>query len=362
MHIWAYIGCLLIAVGYLLLLGFVQQRFRYLWRQLQPPHSGLPLPISVIVAAKNEAANLRKNLPQLLAQDYPDFEVLVVDDHSTDQTKQVIAAMHNGQLRYIPLPEGHTGKKAALAYAISQAANDWLVFTDADCWPASSHWLAAYGEAQQHANVILGYSPVGVAKGLLGKWVRYETWQTGLLYLSAAAAGAPYMAVGRNWGYTKKQFNAANGFRHTEVLSGDDDLFLQQIAPNAKVSVLRDTDSWMWTNAPASWHAWWRQKRRHLSAGWHYRPKDVLMLGLWTISHACQLAGIVLLLLTGHWYLAMLAIIIRGTTQIAIFGKSAQQLGELGLRPLILWLDLVYGIYIVLLVPVMALMRPTKWM
>lgn len=362
MHFWAYIGWIMVAMGYSLLLVFVVRRFQYLWQEKQRSITKPLSPISIVIAAKNEAANLRKNLPQVLAQDYPHFEVIVVDDHSTDDTAQVVASIKNTRLRYFALPKTATGKKAALAYGIEKAAFPQLVFTDADCWPAGDSWLAAYGRGQQQAAIVIGYSPIWPGRGLLNKLVQYETWITALLYLSSAAVGKAYMAVGRNWGYEAAIFRTHNGFAHKHLLSGDDDLMLQQLMTVGSVTPLLDKDSWMWTESPHSWSEWWRQKRRHISTGWHYRAKDLCWLGLWTLSYGLYLVGIVLLFFVGHGQWAMLAIIVRSSTQFAIFEKSVKQLGGGRLRPWLLGLDLAYAIYIVLLVPLLALMRPVKWM
>src|SRR5690606_33347934 len=105
-----------------------------------------PGPVSVVIAARNEAANLEKNLPRILSQDHPDFEVIVANDCSYDRTEEVLKELQQGnpRLRIVSIPENDKyrhGKKFALTMGIKAASHDTLLFTDADCYPLSPNWI-----------------------------------------------------------------------------------------------------------------------------------------------------------------------------------------------------------------------------
>ncbi|HSO11403.1 MAG TPA: glycosyltransferase [Anaerolineales bacterium] len=101
-----------------------------------PPPSDPPL-ISVCVPARNEERNIRACVEAILNQDYPNFEIIVLDDRSTDSTPQILAhiASRDSRLRPISgsnLPAGWAGKPHALYQASAFARGEWLCFIDAD--------------------------------------------------------------------------------------------------------------------------------------------------------------------------------------------------------------------------------------
>lgn len=241
-----------------------------------PPSSPHPLPLSVIISARNEALHLRRYLPAVLQQKYPYYEVLVVDDRSTDETLAVLKRLkeHYPRLRVLqrrPASEPHgTGKKAALTMAIEQARYDHLVFTDADCRPCSPYWLSWMGDALHHHSLVLGYGRLQ-GRGSVGRLAAFETVQTALHYWAAALKGRPYMGVGRNIAYSRALFQAAQGHsRHADLLSGDDDLFVLAAARRSSTTILTHPQSFTESPAPATWRQWWRQKQRHYSTAWRY--------------------------------------------------------------------------------------------
>ncbi len=193
-------------------------------------------PVSVIVCARNEALHLTAFLPAVLEQDFPEFEVIVVDDDSSDETAAVLQQFQQkyDRLRVIRLaPKTGPGKKQALEAGIAAARYERLVFTDADCRPASPLWLRhiAGGFGKAGVEIVLGYAPAYTRSGLLNRWIRFETLQTAMQYFSFALAGLPYMGVGRNLAWLKPVFGRVQGFsRHRRIPSGDDDLLVNAAA------------------------------------------------------------------------------------------------------------------------------------
>ena len=258
------------------------------------PASGSDPPgITVIVCARNERENLTKLLPLLNAQHYPAFEVLVMDDRSTDGTNTYLENDIAGlcHVRFIKIDKEHrhiTPKKYALTIALKKAAYPTVLLTDADCRPATESWLAGMVNplTDSAKDIVLGFSPYEYRPGLLNLLIRSETLFTAVHYMSLALAGWPYMGVGRNLAYRTGTFFANKGFyTHKNVLGGDDDLFINEAATGRNTAVCLDPATFTWSKPKETWADWRVQKRRHLNVGRHYRTSHKVRLGLLVGSH-----------------------------------------------------------------------------
>lgn len=248
------------------------------------PDSGRK-PLSVIICARNEEENLQAFLPKVLQQHYPDFEVIVVNDRSWDRTPLVLEAFaaQYKNLKVVTVTEGDkfiAGKKFAVTMGIKAAAHEWLVFTDADCEPASANWLMGMQQPQDEAiDIVLGYSPYTRRRGLLNSMIRFETFFTAVNYLSFALSGMPYMGVGRNMAYKRSLFFKHKGFAaHMHVPSGDDDLFVNAHANSRNTAIRLNPDTHVWSVPKTSLGAYLKQKKRHFGAGKLYRKKHQVVL------------------------------------------------------------------------------------
>ncbi len=244
-------------------------------------------PISVIICARNEAENLRKNLPAVLSQKHENFEVVVVNDCSSDDTDEVLDALkkkypHLRTTSIVPDSKFTHGKKLALTIGIKASTHEWLVFTDADCRPVSDQWLNRLQDNFTDKNqLVLGYGAYETRKGLLNKYLQFDTLMIAVQYLSYAIAGIPYMGVGRNLAYRKSLFYKNKGFAsHYGLLSGDDDLFVNETATRENTAVEFHPDSHTLSIPELSWKAWFTQKCRHMSTSGRYKPKHIFLLGL----------------------------------------------------------------------------------
>jgi len=244
-------------------------------------------PLSVVICARNELENLKQYLPLVLAQNYPDFEVVVVNDRSWDGTFDYLESMakQHARLKVVTINEGEkfiAGKKFAVTMGIKAASFDWLVFTDADCVPASEHWLMGMQQPEEEQKeILLGYSPYLKKKGLLNALIRFETFFTAVNYLSFALKGMPYMGVGRNMAYKKSLFFKHKGFAaHMHIPSGDDDLFVNAHAKPANTAIRIHKDSHVWSVPNTSFSAYLRQKKRHFGAGKLYKARHKFILSL----------------------------------------------------------------------------------
>ena len=244
------------------------------WRK---PELNSRFPISILICARNEEENLKILIPGLFSQNYPAFEVIVVNDASWDGTTELLEEMQlaHPNLVIVQISEEQKrteGKKMALTLAIKRAKYEHLLLTDADCIPASTDWISEMGLGLEQG-LVLGYGAYFKETGFLNKLIRFDTWKSASHFLGSALRGRPYIGVGRNLGYTKEVYESAGGFKkHYHIMSGDDDLLVNQIAQKENTAVSLDSNSFTYTKAPKKWSSWMRKKIRHLSSSKLYRP------------------------------------------------------------------------------------------
>jgi biofilm PGA synthesis N-glycosyltransferase PgaC len=325
--------------------------------------------VSVIISARNEYQNLSKNLPQILNQNYFDFEVVVVNDCSFDETDLLLEGYQKSfpNLKVVTVNEHarfKTGKKFALTLGIKAAKNEHLLFTDADCIPASEYWIsqmASKFSAQNH--LVLGYSPYKKTGGFLNTFIRFETLKTAVNYLSASLSGDAYMGIGRNLAYTKSLFFSNKGFAaHMHVLSGDDDLFVNQNSTTENTVIQIAPDAHIFTEAKTSIAAYYRQKKRHMGVGKLYKTRHRRFLSFDAASGL--LFYIVMAVLFARdfepWILGGLYVF-RLLLQIWIYSKIFDKLRCADLLWWMPFFDVFYYFYLNLFGMIGTFSKTTKW-
>lgn len=330
---------------------------------LAVPDTALP-PISVVVAARDEADNLPALLTALTQQTHPAYEIILVDDASTDTTPHIAQSWQQAHplLRVLRIEKAEEPrKKHALTYGIGEATHNLLAFTDADCTPPPD-WLttlAAQHAATNKEALLVGYSPFRKAPGLLNPMTRYETFVTGFLTAAAIGLRHPYMAVGRNLSYPRSLFKTIDGFAHSlGSLSGDDDLLVQEVARRraAPIQAVLAPEAFVPSNPPASWQQWIRQKRRHLSAGQFYDRRTLAYLALFHTTHMALWLAPLFLGWTGAGLLAGKLI-----GQGIVLRHAAHMLHERDLLPAFPLLELGYAAYTLLMAPLGLARLPKRW-
>ncbi|AIM35852.1 transmembrane glycosyltransferase [Sphingobacterium sp. ML3W] len=313
-------------------------------------------PISVIICAHNEQENLKQFLTSILEQDYPDFEVIVVNDYSTDETRWVLKDFESkyNHLRVVDIKEHirlKHGKKFAVSLGIKSAKHEKLVFTDADCNPNSNNWLKEIVGAlsQPDKEIVIGYSPYFKYKGFLNKLIRFETTHTAMSYLSYALKKDAYMAVGRNMGYTKSLFFRNKGFAsHMHIKSGDDDLFVNQNATKSNTIISIHPDAIVYSEPKTTWKSYYKQKARHSGASVIYKKKHQRMLGIQLITSFMFYCAIIItaILFPNYWYVPVAAYLIRLLAQLITFSSIYKKLAVFDLIWWLPLLDIIYYFYI----------------
>ncbi|MFZ4263032.1 glycosyltransferase [Sphingobacterium sp. HJSM2_6] len=312
--------------------------------------------VSVIICAHNEQENLKTFLPSILNQNYPNFEVIVVNDFSTDESKWVLKdfAEQYPHLKIVDIKEHiklKHSKKFALTMGIKAAQYDYLLMTDADCQPHNEHWISemAGGFTNEHKELVLGYSPYFKLPGFLNKLIRFETTHTAMSYLSYALKKDAYMAVGRNLAYRKALFFRGKGFNaHMHIKSGDDDLFVNSNATKKNVQISIHPNAFVLSAPKDSWKSYYKQKARHAGASVLYKSRHKRMLGIQLISALLFYLALIITacVFPSTWKFILGAYFLRLIIQFIIFRPIYQ---KLQVSDLWLWLpilDLYYYFYI----------------
>lgn len=291
-------------------------------------------PVSIIIAARNSVLKLEDHLPHWLNQDYPQFEVVIIDDRSGDETAYFLVktAEREPLLKYVLLdPEviKNGGKKLALTLGFKKAKYNHFLLTDADCVPNSDQWLRSMAAGfTSKKDIILGVSPVKTKKSFLGRLVQYENMLTALQFLGMAIKGKPYMGVGRNLAYTRSIYDSVGGFsKHHHLPAGDDDLFVQEASNATNTAICIDPKSYVNTNGPANWKDYWKQKMRHLWIGKQYRSDvknqlawlPISQLLFWTITILWFAFG-------SNWLWPIFPILVKIIPEWVIFAKKGKLL------------------------------------
>ncbi|MCB0794567.1 MAG: glycosyltransferase [Flavobacteriales bacterium] len=329
------------------------------------------LPISIVICARNEAHHLQELIPLLMDQDHEELEVVVVNDRSQDDTAEVLEWMRPKfpRLRAVNIQADEKfnyGKKIALGVGVREARYDRVLVTDADCRPVGRDWvsLMASGFAKGRT-IVLGHSPYRRSHGITDLLERYDGLSKAVLYVSAAKAGLPYMGVGRNLAYTKETFFQARGKgprKHDQLMSGDDDLFINQVAKGRSTAVMVDPASFMETDGTPGLSMWFRRKRRHYTTARYYRFGHKIMLMVFPLARSVFWASLATLGLLGAWWEFILGLSVKLVLFLPVMLRAMYRLGAdrsilLAALPLE-WLFLVLDpiIYFSTMV-----MKPRRW-
>ncbi len=326
-------------------------------------------PVSVIICARNEAENLVKNLPGILVQDYKTtHEIMIVNDNSTDESKYIIEEFQRSfkDLTVIILKQeaiGIPGKKFPLSVGIKSSKHEIVLLTDADCIPASEHWLQKMQSAYKPGiEVVLGYGAYKKHPGMLNKLIRFETFHTALQYFSYALAGKPYMGVGRNLSYRKATFLRNKGFSTiNHIPSGDDDLFINMIATKTNTAIVIDKDAHTLSEPHKSWREWMQQKNRHYTTAKYYKASHKFSLAFYSFAHTLVYPLTIATAIFFNWYIAAGIFILRLMVEAIVWNKSMKKLNEADLFGWFIFFDFWIFIYNLFFFPSLWRKPSKRW-
>ena len=320
-------------------------------------------PVSVVLCARDAYEYLVELIPALLKQDYPDFEIVVVNDCSDDETEEYLKDLERREPKVKPVQlKQHlnffNGKKFPLSMGIKSAQNDLIVLTDCNCTPVNDQWLrSVVNRYNNRTEIVIGYSPYVQKKSCLNRIMRFDALQNGLLYLSAALNRHPYMGIGTNLSYRKELFYRNKGFiSHYTTSVGDDDLFISQVATKQNTEVLIDAENTILTTPPRTFRLWMRQKSSRYSTVRQYDLRARLSLSLFYGTQLLFYAAFITLLalcaqpaftIAGGevFYIPILVFffLLRFGSQLLIYHKASKRLGEKGLLPGLIVYDFLFA-------------------
>lgn len=366
---WGLLVFGIFAFAFLIQLWYYLVYFSRLAFYKRTKQDGVTPPVSVIICARNEDDNLTEFLPKIFEQNYPDFEVVVVNDCSFDLTADVLKefAKKYSNLKIVTIKEDEYyshGKKVALMMGIKGASHEHLLMTDADCKPNGPEWIR--NMVQHFTNeteIVLGYGAYEKQKGFLNKIIRFDTFHIALQFLSFALANKTYMGTGRNLAYKKSLFFKMKGFAsHYHVQSGDDDLFVNEAATKRNSKIEVDITSHTISKVKRTYKDWFRQKRRHVTTFKYYNGGSKFRLLMLSFSqYVFYMAFITILIVQFQPVIVLSLFALRLMIQLLIFSKSMNKLAEKDL----LFLSPIIELVLMVIYPMITLsnmfMKKNKW-
>jgi len=300
-------------------------------------------PVTIVICARDHANCLAQNLPSILEQDYPEFQVVVVNDASSDDTENVLVglAQKYPHLYHTFVPVGVqsvSSKKMAMTIGIKAAKYDLLLFTEPNSVPNSNQWISSMmRHFNEKCEIVLGFSTYQNVKGLCKYLISYDTLFSAMQFMGYSETGKPYMGLGSNLAYRKELFFRNNGFAsHLNLKSGDDDLFIGEVANASNTSIEVSPEAKILMNSTSIWKQWKDQRINHISTFSYNKPGTRFRTAIELISRFVFYGLFTTLLILGILQLniplmafAALLFLIRYGIQIHVVNKSAKCFQEM---------------------------------
>lgn len=321
--------------------------------------------VAVIIATRNEAHRISRLLDKLITQNYTAYSVHVVDDYSTDDTGKIVRQYSD---KYDFIFYHHNtlaqGKKHALRYAIEAVNSPLLLFTDADCIPATDNWISSMVNSLGNKDICLGYGKYRREKGFLNKFIQFETGMIAAQYMAFAVRRHPYMGVGRNLMYRRELFMKSDRFEsHNELRSGDDDLFISQWASGDNTTINLREDSFTISDPPQTFNQLFKQKRRHLTTSVKYPFFIQLSLALISLSNIYSyIFALAIFIFTPASIMHILGILaFKWVLDTSFYQRIFRQLQISHIFYLFPLLDIALSLYYFILAPFLIFRKTDTW-
>lgn len=331
-------------------------------------------PVSIVIAARDEYYNLKDNLRSILEQDYPEFEVVIINNSDDDNLSHYFLkdiSKQYSHLKHVDIKPDinfFVGKKFPLSIGIKEAKFEHLLFIDADCKPVSNQWIRKMmsNYNQPNIDIVLGYGGFFKQKGFFNKFCHFDSLWVGMQYLSASILGVPYMGVGRNLSYKKSLFIKEQGFTsHYTTASGDDDIFINKVATQQNCTICLDKEGITLSKAKRNFKEWVRQKMRHFSASSKYKMKNMIMLTFFPLFQMLFFITVVwsfiIFLKTSYWYLVPTLFVIRLFSQLFITKKCMKKLGEDGFLGLVPLFEILFMFIVPIILTLSTVFKTKRW-
>ncbi len=338
------------------------------WSAIKPfctqPILSLPIPVSVIIAVRNEEEGIIELLQDINKQDYPHtcLEVIVINDHSTDRTASLVTA-YMAEANYLlhllnlseylpdPLPQNNY-KKKAIELAVGMATGKLIITTDGDC-RVGEKWISTIACAftKMDAKVVSGLVTFYGEKNLFEK---LQTIEFASLVASGAAAlalGIPVMCNGANMAYSREAFLEVGGYANTASTASGDDIFLLQKIDETypgKSLFLKSKEAIVYTRAKENWSEFLQQRKRWAGKWNSYQDKRTTYLAIFIFISNFSLLAALVLMMPGYYPLSMflIQIIIKFSVEFVFLTSVLRYLNKQQFIGLIILLQCIYFLYV----------------
>ena len=253
--------------------------------------------ISVVIATHNQADALRSNLPRILEQEYERFEVIVVNNASTDDTEDVLKTL---ELKYANLhhtftPSGArhiSHKRLSLTIGIKAAQYEWLLLTEPDSRPCSPHWLSIMaGHFHDGIQIVLGYANYMPDKRLLSRKTIFFNLFHQMQYLPWATRHKAYRCNPANIAYRKSLFMAHKGFADDiNLIGGVTELLVNRHSCVGNTAVSLHPDSKVECEDMTSGKQWRLKRTFYMETRRHFKKTWALLLAAAMASSSASVA------------------------------------------------------------------------
>jgi glycosyltransferase involved in cell wall biosynthesis len=320
-------------------------------------------PVSIILTSRDQEGSLALNLPLLLEQDYPEFQVIVVNEASTDDTEDLLKRLSSQYphlyTTFVPAgTQNLSSKKIALTIAIKAAKYDYLLFTEANCAPEGNQWIASMmRQFTPDTSIVLGSSSFSELHGFFRKMIAFDNLFQSVRYLGMAASRRPYMGIGRNMAYRKDLFFRNKGFaKHLNLTTGEDDLFISDVATGANTRIEVSSASKIRMTVSDAKDYWKEHKINRIYTSSHYKRSARIRTSVELISRFSFYGLFAALIVLGLLELNIPVLVVAGVLfliryviQIVVLYSCAKVLDEPRFYLTIPWFDLILPCYTFLL-------------
>lgn len=315
------------------------------------------VPMSVVVVVRDNASQILQSLPKLLSQQYPAFEIVVVNDRSPDENTLFTIKEYSNRypnIKFVDLSEAVStskGRKMAVSFGIKCATYENILVTSPDCEPSSVHWLSAMAaNFQGQKKVVVGYSTYARRRTPYNAFLRYDNVVGAVQYFSHVLRNATYRADFNNIAFLRQLFYNQKGFTSFNHLEwGEEDIFVHRISGGDNTSVEYSPESMIVQNNIPS-YGYWRSHKISL----YYTRKFNSTRNRFSLSmfDATNMLFYVLLTLSvvsaihvpTFLYAAIGVAVVRVVGLYVSVGISAAKLCEKQIIPLILPFDLLFSV------------------
>lgn len=315
--------------------------------------------VSVIIIAKNESENLANNLPLILTQDYPNYEVVVVNEGSTDDSFFLLEKLSKEDSKlyhtFSTVSEDLNSNRRrilSMTIGIKAARNEILLFTEASSSPISNQWISSMMKAlEPEKDIVLGYSLLDMKNFCWCKIAKFDNLMFSLQYLSMALKNKPFIGVYRNIAYRKHLFFDNKGFSSTLSFDYAEEIFLNRIMTDNNTSIAKTKQSFTSTKIE-NFSSWKNLKTSYLRAKSHFKQFTPKIFSLETTSRYLLLLFAISLItyctIIHLWiYVAIciILLIINEVIQIKVLKKASRHFETPLNYSLLPILDLLQPIY-----------------